>query len=96
MTSSSNAWIDSYIDALVRQHEHRRVWRQADDASQMRAGEPVGEPIHGAPAVDADRRLYVRPCVMDISAPLLHALTHALPGLLLAGRILRTPLDSRA
>lgn len=27
-------------------------------AAQMRAGEPVGEPIHGAPAVDADRRLY--------------------------------------
>ena len=44
----------------------------------MRAGEPVGEPIHGSHAVDADRRLYVRPCVMDFSSPLLQARIHEL------------------
>jgi hypothetical protein len=35
-------------------------------AWQMRAGEPVGEPIHGAPAVDADRRLYANYYVRPI------------------------------
>ena len=64
--SSSNAWIEGYIDALVRQHECRFVLRLADDVSQMRAGEPVGEPIQGAPAVDADQRLYVRPCIRAV------------------------------
>lgn len=59
---ATNAWIEGYIDALVRGLRYFvSSCRRADArvvASQMRAGEPVGEPIHGAPAVDADRRLY--------------------------------------
>jgi hypothetical protein len=66
---ATNAWIEGYIDALVRaqqsvcqEHAHARA-----AASQMRAGEPVGEPIHGAPAVDADRRLYANYYVRQLA-----------------------------
>jgi hypothetical protein len=75
---TTNAWVDSYLDALVRlraRMSHSESYLLAMQLrlefeirffAQMRAGDSVGEPIHGAPRVDADKRLfanyYVRGC----------------------------------
>ena len=63
---ATNAWVEGYLDALVRAcgcaasvMAIRRLMTHRT-AAKMRAGEPAGEPIHGAHRVDADRNVYAK------------------------------------